>query len=286
MTETARAQEISKLEESFRLGVVGTIGLVLSIIAPMFLSKEEWFKPYWLPCFWLGVAVFIICIALSIEIALSAYWKYGTFKTAGTFAFSTLILSANISAATAINSVFGISASALPYTFSVMTAAKLIILLKPLFIGLCFVGVFALLASIIDWYKVGFPRYIPLIVAIGGIIGGGYPWHMINKYLNSEELPLKIYTTAHKLDFSSKYNCTNIKKGHTVIFIGASQDRVLLDTDPDVEEDVSKYVYSTKANSPIDVPESFEIVECAAKKEALHEQPEQAQTKQEDQGTL
>ncbi|MOA16919.1 hypothetical protein D3C78_1371520 [compost metagenome] len=217
-----------------------------------------------MPTFWLGIATFITFIILSIELALRDFLQYNTLKIIGAFAFSTLVLSANILAASDINEVFGISASALPYTFSVITAAKLIIILKPLLVTLCLAGALLLTANIIDWYKVGLPRYVPLIFSIGAIIGGGYPWYIVNNHLNSDELPLKIYTIAHKLDFSTNYNCTNIKDGYSVIFIGASQNRVLIDKRIEQNHSAQDYIYVNTKNSPIQVPRKFPIVKCAA----------------------
>ncbi|PKM28649.1 MAG: hypothetical protein CVV07_13650 [Gammaproteobacteria bacterium HGW-Gammaproteobacteria-11] len=265
MTNTPEQIRSKKIEESFHLGVIGTSGLILSIIIPMLFSEEDWFKPYWMPTFWLGIATFITFIILSIELALKDLLQYSTLKIMGAFAFSTLILSANILAASDINEVFGVSASALPYTFSVITAAKLIIILKPLLIVLFIAGLLLFIANIIDWYKIGIPRYIPLIFSIGAIIGGGYPWHIVNNYLNSEELPLKIYTIAHQLDFSKNYNCTNIKDGYSVIFIGAGQNRVLIDKRIENNHSARDYIYVKKENSPIQVPRKFPIFKCAAR---------------------
>jgi hypothetical protein len=253
----------NEFEESFRLGVVGTIGLALSFIIPMLFFEKDWFKPYWMPTFWLGIASFLTFIALSIEVAFKDYWKYGALKLAGALVFSMLVLSANALAASDINGVFGIDASALPYTFAVITAAEFVVILKPVFILLCVLGGLMLLVRLTEWHTNGSPRYVATLFAIGGLIGGGYPWFVINQYLNDEELPLKIYTVAHRLDFGKKYNCTNLKPGHSVVFLGPSQSRVLVDVRVELSDDPRDYIYMIKKSSPITVPNNFVIAGCA-----------------------
>lgn len=47
--------------------------------------------------------------------------------------------------------------------------------------------------------------------------------------INSDNMKVKAYKLAVTLDFNDTYHCKNISQGNRVVFIGASQEKVLVD---------------------------------------------------------
>ena len=62
------------------------------------------------------------------------------------------------------------------------------------------------------------------------------------KYFSEEKLLAKTYVLARSLDFNEENHCQNLKKKRVgVIFIGSSQDKILID-----EKEIQVYASSEK----------------------------------------
>lgn len=256
-----------KVEHSYRLGVIGTLGLFLGLVIPILINEDsaDWLKLFQMPIFWSGIAFFLVFICLSIESALKKYWKYSTLKVFVAFVISIAVFIASSLADADINGVFGIDSSGLSYTFSIFTMVHLFVMLKPIFAFITILGSVLLIKRTYDALRYDGSGYLAYLFALGGVLGGGYPWYVIESYLNEDEMSMKIYKVAHMVDFKRKYSCSNIPKGKAVVFIGASQNRVLVDNPIQDFGTPKEFLYTKTSDHRFDIPDNFDVKKCQTK---------------------
>jgi hypothetical protein len=164
--------------------------------------------------------------------------------------------------------VFPVDASALPYTRAIVTGVLAFKYSYPL---LGVVGLFALFHALnaAAWIKKkltgkGAYENIPLmsiaflILSLAILV---YFTRWVNKDFSDQAWPAKIYRLAHLLDFNSKYECTNLPKGLSVVFLGPNHARVLVDTSSAQTSDVKSFV-DAGLSSQISMPQRFYVLPC------------------------
>lgn len=70
-----------------------------------------------------------------------------------------------------------------------------------------------------------------------------------------------MHRLAHALDFNSKYECKNLRKGLSVVFLGPDQARVLVDTRAAKTDDLESFV-DRKLSNQVEVTKQFYVLPC------------------------
>lgn len=63
-----------------------------------------------------------------------------------------------------------------------------------------------------------------------------------------EELSLSPKENAHVLDFNSQYECANLRRDMSVVFLGADQSRVLVDSNNTQIGDLESFIDGQKSS--------------------------------------
>ena len=218
-----------------------------------------------------GVSLATIYLGVSVErlTFFRPLWGYTITKVAVSVAFSLLLVFCTGKAAGIINSVFGIDASAFPFTLTFTTALILFNYLIPVIFILAIVG-FVHLFIVVAWFNSYLKKKettlyevpgnsIFFVILCGIVVYFGMKWS--NDNFSYEAMPQKVYLLAHKLDFNSKNECENIDDNTPVIFIGNSQGVVLADRKSHEIPSVEWFF-----ESDIQVPNNFYRINCDLKK--------------------
>ncbi|MDA0149532.1 hypothetical protein, partial [Vibrio sp. LaRot3] len=255
-----------KYDEEFKLGLFGTLGFLLTVVIPLALIDEDWFKPYIHLSFFSGIAWLLVYIAAFFErnSYISELWKYNSVKFAISLAFSLLVYSSNYTASATINAVFGVDASAFPYTQIALTFLNTVLTLEVV-LRVVFLVSFVML-SLSAWAYRGENKYgwLAFLLGVGYLASALTGWVFTNRYFDSEQhMKLKAYAVAHKVDFSTKHFCSNLGENKSVIFLGPQMTTVLVDNaiqlNPSIYETLK---LKQEPQSIITVPSSFSIVRC------------------------
>lgn len=261
-------ESIKKRDE---LNISSALGL-LSFIAIIFIasgSREsnefDWLGQNSFTIKLWGIALAAIYLGTSIERTafFRSVWQFNFTKLIVSISLSGLVVFSTGKAAAVINSVFGVDAAAFPFTL-VFTSALIVFHYVFPIMALIGVAAFFHVFNAIGWLKskiwketYEFPPMdsfvFPLLTCILLFIF----WGWLNDDLSPKKMPQKVYKLAHLLDFNAKHECSNIKIGTPVIFLGTSQNIVLADTNRVVESDVKSFF---KGN--INIPESFFRLKC------------------------
>lgn len=216
-------------EKSLWITAIGISGFIIVFLVGGPLADSH--SDYAPTVLWFGLVLFIYYIFLFIgntRFVKTMAGEWGS-KVAFSVLIAVILLESNRQAAIEINAVFGLSASVFSGTQYVMTLLKTFILSKSL------LGVFAI------WGGVSFIYYLvtggsgthrsiqTFIFAISGIVIGIIGLLLIETKLNNETLHKKIYLVAHSFDFNSNVKCSDQVIKGSGIFLGPSQNRVLVD---------------------------------------------------------
>ncbi|HEB4978138.1 MULTISPECIES: hypothetical protein [Aeromonas] len=258
-----------KYEEEFKLGLIGTFGFLFTAVIPLILIDKEWFKPHIHVCFFSGITLLLVYIATFFERSpfFSALWKYHSVKFAISIAFSLLVFSSNYRASATINSVFGVDASVFPYTQVALTFLNAAVTLEVV-IRWLFLYSLLILASR-AWAYRGQNRHgwIAFLLGAGYLFSSVTGWFFTSRYFdNEEDMNVKAYAIAHRVDFSTKHLCSNIDGHHKIIFLGPQMNRVLVDAP--LKNNLSIYDTLKLKNTPdseIKESKSLYITECDKK---------------------
>jgi hypothetical protein len=88
-----------------------------------------------------------------------------------------------------------------------------------------------------------------------------FGWTWSNNELSEDRLRSKIYIMAHALDFNLKHECGNLKEGIPVVFIGASQNSVLVDSNK-----LDSIKFEQFFSSDVEIPNKFYRLNCTMPK--------------------
>jgi hypothetical protein len=217
-----------------------------------------------------GITFAAVFVGVSIERSsfFKSVWAFGFTKLVASLAVSALIIFSTGKASSLINSVFSVDASALPFTRAIVAGLLAFQYSYPLLIV---VAVFAILHALhaVEWISLKFsgkgeykapPLQSIAFLSLSLVILFSFT-RWVNKDFSDEMWPAKVYRLAHVLDFNSKYECVNLRKGLSVVFLGAEQARVLVDMNKAQTNDMESFVDGS-ISSDVEVPQQFYVVPC------------------------
>jgi hypothetical protein len=274
----ARAVE-SKREsaDSYRSYSINWALGALALLACLFLwhgltaaNNDDWLSRHHFAIRLWGIAFAAVFLGVSIERSsfFKSLWLFGFTKIVASIALSALIIFSTGKASSLINAVFPVDASALPLTRTIVTGLLAFQYLTPL------LGVVALFAvfhasNAAGWISSKWSRKNTyespplqsvafLLLSIAVLL---FATRWVYEDFSDDAWPAKIYRLAHALDFNSKYECRNLRKGLSVVFMGPDQARVLVDTRAAQTDDLESFV-DRKLSSKVEVSKQFYVLPC------------------------
>lgn len=260
-------REAGREQSSMRmaLGIVAFLGLVLLTNSIEPNPDFTFINPYLLVLSVCGVvlALVFICGVLERSPFWKSIWSLTSARWIVYIIFTAMVLVASGKAASQVNAVFGVDAASFPRTYAFTTALVLFKLAKPWLIGIAIVALIVSfcavrrgLKAVVEKYEI-WALFMPVMTIILGAfvifrVGG---WD--NNELSNERLDQKIFLMAQVLDLNTKHNCKGIPSTHSVIFLGPTQERVLVAPPPVPDLD-----FTTFFHADIEVPDRFVQVDC------------------------
>lgn len=133
------------------------------------------------------------------------------------------------------------------------------------------VALFALLHALnaANWVKLKFtgkgtyetPPLQSFAFLVLALVVLGFATRWVNRDFSDEAWPAKVYRLAHMLDFNSKYECANLKKGLSVVFLGPDHNRVLVDVSAAQTDDLESFI-DAGLSGQVAVPQQFFVLPC------------------------
>lgn len=217
-----------------------------------------------------GVAFAAVFVAVSIERTsfFRSIWAFGITKVVASIAVSALIVFSTGKASSLMNTVFPVDASALPFTRAIVAGILAFQFSYPLLIVVALFAAGHAFITVrwlqLKWLGKGAYLDVPvqsMAFALLAVVVLVVSAKWVNQDFSDAALPAKVYRLAHALDFSSKYECTNVPKGLAVVFIGPDQARVLVDAAGVQTDDLESFVDGTKS-SQVQIPTHFDVLAC------------------------
>lgn len=249
----------------------------LALLACLFLwhgltkaDNDNWLSQHHFAIRLWGIAFAAVFLGVSIERSafFKSLWQFGFTKIVASIALSSLIIFSTGKASSLINVVFPVDASALPLTRTILTGLLAFQYLTPL---LGIVALFAVFHAVnaAGWIRAKWSRKNTydnpplqsvafLLLSIAVLL---FATRWVHDDFSDEAWPEKIYRLAHTLDFNSKYECKNLPKGLSVVFLGPNQARVLVDTRSAQTNDLESFI-DRKLSSKIEVSKQFYVLPC------------------------
>lgn len=248
------------------LALIGVVGVILAITRSAG-SDIDWIREHTLAFRLWGVTLCLIFVGASIERAtsLKLVWSFTATKILLSILFSGLLLFSKGKASGFINDIFSVDASVLPITLVFTTALVVFKTLIPLLIALAILlGVINLL-TVLNWFfdyrndrvdSSSLPMYEFLyFIVLAVITYYALSWH--NNELSDRRVGEKIYLIAQALEFNKSHQCSNVDLSLPVVFIGASQESVLV-----APYSLEDFDFATFFESTVVVPTDFKRVKC------------------------
>ncbi|PKV46378.1 hypothetical protein CLU92_3785 [Janthinobacterium sp. 61] len=217
-----------------------------------------------------GIAFAAVFLGVSIERSsfFKSLWLFGFTKIVASIALSSLIIFSTGKASSLINAVFPVDASALPLTRAIVAGLLAFQYLTPLLGVVALFAVFHALNAA-GWITAKWsrkntyesPPFQSVAFLLLSIVVLLFTTRWVNDDFSEVAWPAKIYRLAHALDFNSKYECKNLRKGLSVVFLGPDQARVLVDTRAAKTDDLESFV-DQKLSSQIEVTKQFYVLPC------------------------
>lgn len=225
-----------RYELSWALGLIGILGVILATTRSA-TSDFDWVREHTV-AFRLWAVVFCtIFIGVSLERSnvIRALWGFASTKFLVSVILSGVVLYSRGSAATYVNGVFHVDASALPITLVFTTGLLIIKLVLP------FILTVALILSLVHgfiglgWVRgklAGVEAHEPPLYSVLSffvscvILYFGWSWS--HAQIADSRVSEKVYLMAHALDFNYSHECSNVAPNRPVIFLGAGQEAVLV----------------------------------------------------------
>jgi hypothetical protein len=217
-----------------------------------------------------GVCFAAIFLGVSIERTsfFRVLWSFGVTKLVTSVALSALIVFSTGKASGALNALFPVDASALPFTRAIVAGIFAFKYAYPL-MGV--VGIFAVVHGIhaAVWIKrrltgqeeYGSTPLMSMAFLVLSLVVFGYVSRWMSRDFSEDAMPSKVYRLAHLLDFNAKYECVNLPKGRSVVFVGSDHTKVLFDGGSVETNDIETFVDVEKSRDIV-IPERFYVVAC------------------------
>ncbi|WP_144030103.1 MULTISPECIES: hypothetical protein [unclassified Burkholderia] len=261
-------KEAEERDKSWAVGAVAVLAVVLLLVG---MSRQgSWLDEYLFSIrLWAtGFAAVFLGVSIERSSFFTRLWAYGFTKLTASIAVSALVVFSTGKASSLINGVFPVDASALPFTRAIVAGLLAFEYAYPLFLVVAlFAAVHALV--LFGWVRLklsGEGRYdgppvlsVAFLVLSAFVLASYAKW--VHKDFSDEAWPAKVYRLAHLLDFDAKYECTNIPKGLSVVFLGPDHARVLLDPNAPQTEDIESFV-DARISGQTDIPQQFPVLPC------------------------
>lgn len=267
-------REIRDSEQQYSLNwALGALALLACLFLWHGLSKpddKDWLYQHHFAIRLWGIAFAAVFLGVSIERSsfFKNLWSFGFTKIVASLAVSSLIVFCTGKASSLINVVFPVDASALPLTRAIVTGLLAFQYSAPL---LAVVAIFAIFHALnaVGWISAKLSRKNTyespplqsvafLFLSIAVLL---FATRWVNDDFSDGAWPAKIYRLAHVLDFNSKYECKNLRKGLSVVFLGPDQARVLVDTRAAKTEDLESFV-NREISVQVDMSQQFYVLPC------------------------
>ncbi|WP_429157924.1 hypothetical protein [Aeromonas veronii] len=261
-----RKSEQNDYNISWSLGFLAVIALILIFNGSKESSEFNWLQQNGFTLKVWGLALAILYIGVSIEkfSIFKHIWQFSFTKFIASIAISGLIVFSTGKAAGEINSVFGVDASAFPFTLTFTSGLVFFHYIIPFFV---LVGIIATMFAFnaLGWIRSKFSEnnnyelppihsfFFPTLATIVLVT----LWGWSKNDLSEEMLPSEIYKLAHMLDFNSKNECANLKQGVPFVYLGPNQTTILADTKSTYTENLKSFF-----EEKIDVPIKFYRLSC------------------------
>ncbi|WP_193147846.1 hypothetical protein [Citrobacter freundii] len=255
-------------EVSTALYILAALSALFFFFAITASSDNESISSWRFPSLLLSIILALIWIGIFIEKQsfFRILWSFSITKIIMSIAISALIIFCTAKSSSIINNVFGIDSSAFPFTRTFLTGFLFFKYIAPL---LFVIPVFSLvhILIIIGYYKEKGNYESPpvesfIFSALSlGVIAFSAIW--LNIYFDDEKLPIKTYVLAHQLDFNSNNQCENLKNENVyVVYIGSSQDKVLVDDIHVNADSVQSFITSNPVIFDGSKSQRFRVISC------------------------
>lgn len=239
-------EEKNKLENEKSLWItgIGLLGFIIVFLVGGSLADSK--SDYAPAIIWFGLILFVYYIFLFVgntQFVKTMAGEWGS-KVAFSVVIAILLLESNRQASIEINSVFGISASAFSGTLYIMTILKTFILSKVLLSVFTVWGGVAFVYYLVTGGAGTHKSFQTFIFAISGLLIGGIGWLLVETKLNEDVLHKKAYLVAHSFDFNQHVKCPGKVVKGAAVFLGAAQNRVLVDESEPPQMDWLQAIYA------------------------------------------
>jgi hypothetical protein len=266
--ETEKEQE--NYSVSLALGALAVLGVIFLINGFSSAGDWKWLDQHRFAVRLWGIAFAAVFVGVSIErnSFFRNLWAFGVTKIIASLAVSALFIFSTGKAGSLINAVFPVDASALPFTRAIVAGLLAFKYAYPL---LLVVALFALLHALnaANWVKLKVtgkgtyetPPLQSFAFLVLALVVLGFATRWVNRDFSDEVWPAKVYRLAHMLDFNSKYECANLKKGLSVVFLGPDHNRVLVDVSAAQTDDLESFI-DAGLSGQVAVPQQFFVLPC------------------------
>ncbi|MBB7766915.1 hypothetical protein HEL82_014855 [Escherichia coli] len=223
-------------EKSYALIVIGILALICLALGIAKTDSDDWFSQWQFTCILLSIIFSTLWLGVFIERTLifKVLWNSIITKCITSIAISGLIIFCTAKSSALLNSVFGIDSSSFPYTRSFLTGFLFLKYINPilLFILATFflIHIIKIISFLFKYEAFDLPPVSSFATVLFSFLIFIFILSWQNSYFSEENLPVKTYALAHLLDFNINHHCINLSADKVnVIFIGSSQDKVLID---------------------------------------------------------
>ncbi|MCT7310090.1 hypothetical protein N5J06_03985 [Ralstonia sp. CHL-2022] len=263
-------KEDTDRRESWALRALALLALVFVLNGMWNSGDWEWLSNHRFPIQLWGILFSAIFIGVSIERSsfFKILWSFGFTKLIASIAVSALVVFCTGKASSLINGVFPVDASAVPFTRTIVSGLLAFQYSYPVLILVGFFGILHALVAF-DWIssilsgkeRHDGPPFESLLFLILSLVLLFFTTRWVNKDFTEDTWPAKIYRLSHMLDFNSNYECANIKKGLSVVFLGPDHTHVLVDLGNPQTEDLESFVSGTLSKQ-VALPQQYFVVPC------------------------
>lgn len=217
-----------------------------------------------------GTAFAAVFVGVSIENTslFRTLWSFGVTKLVTSLAVSALVVFSTGKAAGLLNAVFPVDAAALPLTRAIVAGILAFKYSYPLLIVVALFAVFHGMNTA-TWIRMKWtgkgeyeaPPLLSMAFLVLSLVVLLFFARWVNRDFSDEMLPAKVYRLAHLLDFNLKYECSNLREGLSVVFLGPDQARVLVDVGSAQTDDMESFIDARKSGQ-VTVPQRFYVLPC------------------------
>ncbi|WP_338576824.1 hypothetical protein VRC07_19535 [Erwinia sp. E_sp_B04_8] len=239
--EKQKSTYVKSWDVNTALNALAFVAFIVFIFTNGRESDSDFIESIKFPAYCLYVILSLIWVGVQLEriAVFKELWSFGVTKIVFSLSVTALLVYCSSSASSLINGIFGVDASALPYTKSFLTGLVFFqYIYKPLMVLLIFIGLAHFLhLGIYAYYKINedqekgfeFPvnsLFFVIFIAIVCL----FTWKWNNNYFDVRVLNNKIYSMARNLDFNESNACSNLRGKHVaLLFLGQNQKDVLMD---------------------------------------------------------